>query len=472
MAHPCVHTLAVLPPPAFRLQVPEFFALAAPDARPRHPRGSIRLFAVGSHAGLEALSGRVGALQSAWDAAALAAGWALPPRFALPARLPAPAAAPAWFRPPHALAPLLAAPPDPAAWRLRGWLGLLPGVDASLPGLLPAAVPLRWDWLSTCYSDGACLPGAPNRLGAAFFDGPSGRAFTVNPGGDRSTNTTVRAELAGLDACLSHAAGRPGPLTVFTDALTALFLSRRMSLWPHTLRESKHWHLASSIAATIGARARRGLYTAILKVTAHAGVRGNVQADAAASRARDHPLACDYVCSAANSSHDRLPAWPVTMEAPDPLAGGPAMASPKRPAARAPPHLTPSSDPLDWWSVADLCSSIKAVVCQGPLAVGVAPPGEGTARRAAINAISEPGPSNAAWESQPWAATRALLRARFNCLPTADRLRFCKGPSAAWAAGGRCPLCHQPDSAGHLLGGCAHKSQGDQQAGGEAPQRW
>ena len=47
-----------------------------------------------------------------------------------------------------------------------------------------------------------------------------------------------------------------------------------------------------------------------------------------------------------------------------------------------------------------------------------------------------------------------MLRARYNCLPTADRLKLMKVP---WAQSGCCPLCGRPDSAGHLLGACLHK---------------
>ena len=154
--------------------------------------------------------------------------------------------------------------------------------------LFPQTSPLRWAWQHAVYTDGSCVPdphGGPNRLGAAFYDGPDGATYLVDPAGQGSTNTITRAELGAIDQALAHAGLRPGPLTIFSDSLASLHLIRTATTSPASLWECKHRDLLHSITDRLVSRCSLGLATSLCKVKAHSGIQGNELADRGATAA-------------------------------------------------------------------------------------------------------------------------------------------------------------------------------------------
>ena len=177
----------------------------------------------------------------------------------------------------------------------------------------PQASPLRWAWRNAVYTDGSCVPdpiGGPNALGAAFYDGPSGTTYLVDPAGQGGTNTITRAELGAIDQALAHAGLRPGPLTIFSDSLASLHLIRTATTSPASLWECKHRDLLHSITDRLVSRCSLGLATSLCKVKAHSGVRGNELADQGATAALTPTATHNFTVAAANNSVLTLPAWP------------------------------------------------------------------------------------------------------------------------------------------------------------------
>ena len=298
--------------------------------------------------------------------------------------------------------------------------------------------PLAHNWRDGLYTDGACITvDSANSLGAAYYDGRVDRTFTVQPSGHGATNTVVRAELAGICAALQRAATDVAPIHVYTDSLSSLYLIARYLHFPHTLRECKHLHLLEAISAPLKARAHRGARTHLRKVKAHAGCVGNEFADIGAASAARQGCVHDQVLHVSNNSVSSLPAWPVVL--PPPAADGGASPEP--------------------YTVSDLRSSL-ARHFHPDLRAGRLPHTKTTQARALAFSHAYPAISTHMWTACPYRVIRHALQARYGTLWTSSRalkfgLPYLPGVATPFPThGGACPLCGQPDTSGHMLGGC------------------
>ena len=352
------------------------------------------------------------------------------------------------FKPPLAMAAL---PTSPSCWRTAPppWCVGLDHEEAALAGcremrsLFPATANLRWDWASAVYTDGACIKGpVGNLLGAAVYLAASGVALIVDPAGENSTRTIMRAELAAIHGAITAASHTP-TLHIFTDSLASLYLLRRAVCAPHSLLECKHMHLLTALATSLHARAARGLPTRLYKVKAHAGVRGNELADAAAGKGARGEASPDLFVGVPNESTMTLPCWPVASDPPGTADGMPCCIGGRH-------------SPL-----ANLTTAITSHI-DTRHAVGSAKPTVTSGTRAAVHAVSVPGPSNHMWAGGlPSGIIRLALLVRYNmlhCSARASIMRLpyaCTGPFPAIA--GACPLCGAGwCSSGHILGACHH----------------
>jgi len=444
LGHPSVHVIAELPAKTLRFTPVRYLTPPVPHL-PATLNGTINqgvdldcgvtVFMVANEKGLLEFY-RHDAMQSALDAAAAGLGFATGPRIPQPRtsvlkQPPRDADGTFVCRPPRSFP----AAPLPAQW--RGTALPFTHLCEDAPHIWDTAVPLRWNWRDALYTDGACLAGTHgNILGAAFFVGHTDVTYTVNPCGQGSTNTIMRAELGAIEKALHHACSMLHDVHLWTDSLASIYMIRRILYYPQTLSECKHVDLLRVIARHLETRAELGFRTALGKVKSHIGVCGNELADLGAGVAAKHASQCDFTVTAPNDSLSQLPNW--LMSSPLPAHAG---------------------DQGQSRSLADLGDAVKKLTLPA-LSTGRAKATVFTNLRDAVNLVSYPVLSNHMWQACSFKLIRTVLAVRYNYLWTSARAFVCgraymPGVSTPFStAYGGCPLCGGRDSVGHILGGC------------------
>ena len=148
---------------------------------------------------------------------------------------------------------------------------------------------MRYQWQQACFTDGSVLDGG--KAGAAIYRAEgTGQAanstlLRINPNGTGVGDTINRAELSAIYHSVHDVLGRHEDGTIFPDSQVALHLVAKMLRRPWALQRHPHRDLIRLIAECLVERANAGARTVLQKVPAHAGIKGNEQADAGAKEA-------------------------------------------------------------------------------------------------------------------------------------------------------------------------------------------
>ena len=291
---------------------------------------------------------------------------------------------------------------------------------------------------------------SPHPEDESWFTGRSELHIRINPNGHGVNNTINRAELAAIYHALADYCRPDEPATIFTDSQVSIQLISKMIYRPETLTGRDvciHLDLLKRIAQCILQRAAAGTATRILKVKSHTGIQGNDKADALAKEAAQQPETAHKATPASAPFADKW--WPAT-QAP--------------PKDGAPPDSAP-----EYRAVSNLRTALKEAVRPATR--------QGYSNTESIYSKAwaetyqpegaRPDTSNAMWTSKrvPHAALALTLKARYGLLWNMKLARRYRRPylqtkhtTLPFSQTDACPLCRQPDSCGHILGGCQHRA--------------
>jgi len=378
--------------------------------------------------------------------------WGRVPPAKLQVYLPKSPLLPTAVKNPRALDRLLT--PDPNMLPLptqRALMQCQPSMPGREPSLFPCTHTLKLSGADlTIFTDGSCIrhKDQPDSIGAAVFCvRPPGDAratiFKVNPNGKGYTSTITRAELSAILAALTTNGITRADETVhiFTDSLCSIHLIHRMLNSPHTLTECKHRDTLERIIWALKERAESGAHTYIYKVKSHAGCAGNNIVDKAAKEAALDDTHADQIIDTSDN---------------DPYSHGTWVAAqPTQPAVAHPNASSPqdTEDGRTWSYLSNLNSAAKQILL--PLWSAGSFSCKGVYAEAWHKALPCLDKVSSAYF---WTAPNVTYKQR--------RLTFAARWGLLWnrklafrfkrAASPNCPLCGNPDSTGHMLGGCSH----------------
>ncbi len=456
LGHPAVYKIACLPKAAIRLQMPDAWKTGV--SYDPHSRKDILLFAVGNTLGVSQYVNGMAleqGLQRFMSESRKTFAYDLPnPDRRAPTSMI------------HFYAP-------------RGCSDELPDSDdvtrtreiIALPQEYTTLKPLKWRAEQIIYTDGSVRDtGEPEfyRSGTGVYRPPSDAGpciqLCINPIGDRYgvANTIQRAEMVGVKHALSVAHTHSKRI-IATDSLCAMYMISKHLRCPSLHKESKHLGILDAAVKAIAESLRAGQHIQIIKVKSHIGIKGNEEADRLAHDA----------CETANCHQellDGLPVrehihWPIQKQ-PDMEGEGRGQGEDCAPSERFLPRLFPQSSPeareddttMPDQQVNDLRKGLKALV-RPKLATGYAKQTiYGEAWRA-VSAHMLGEASNYFWKSATMPVVSQVLKYRFGQLwnmKLAYRMGRPYLPGWPMPRSANCPHCHQPDSGGHILGGCGH----------------
>jgi len=297
----------------------------------------------------------------------------------------------------------------------------------------PCDFPLSAPDEGAVYTDGSCIKvkNEEQRIGAAVYIQKNGVTIRVNPDGKGPTNTITRAELSAIHIALTQVSDNSEDIHLYTDSACSIHMIRRILDSPWTLRESKHLQLLNSILDALRARAEAGGKTYIYKVRSHTGVAGNEAADVGAVEAAKHPNKTQVTEHSENNPYSKR-TW----------------------AAHAPKQEVPGAAPDGGPRyVSSLRDGVKKLIAQKYSGGATANTGiYDTAWAESIPSMHKPSSFHFWKDSQiPHRLKKLTIKARWGHLwnrKLAHRYGLAPNPN--------CPMCGQPDSTGHLLGGCHH----------------
>jgi ribonuclease HI len=335
---------------------------------------------------------------------------------------------------PHALGKLLQKKEDPLTPQPRASNARDPAQIHAYECYFLLCAPLE----GAVYTDGSCIKVEDGQqcIGAAVFIQKHGITIHVNPNGKGPTKTITRAELSATHITLTHP-DAPQPhedIHLYTDSACSMHMIRRIMDAPWTLRESKHFQLLNNILDALRTRAEAGGQTYIYKVRSHTGVAGNEAADVGAVYAAKNPNKTNTTEHSENDPYSKR-TWAAHV--------------PTKAKAGAP---GPAEEvPLRY--VSSLRDGIKKSISQETSGGATANTGiYDTSWSEAIPAMHKPSSFNFWKDSQiPHRLKKLTFKARWGHLwnrKLAHRYGLAPNPN--------CPMCGQPDSTGHLLGGCQH----------------
>ena len=290
----------------------------------------------------------------------------------------------------------------------------------------------------TAYTDGSCIkyPDGRQSIGAAIYfpaDGDDGHdsTITINPRGKGPTLTINRAELSGIRQAITHSVSA-NTLHIYTDSSCSLHLIRRILNRPWTLRDSKHFAILNDTLEALKDRADRGQTTHFHKVRSHTGVAGNEMADKGAVRAAKDPTSVDVEEDSNNAPYDTR-VW----------------------VAHANP-VAHAHNPQEPSYVSNLTEDIKRKITPHHSGGQYTTSGLYAALWHSCVGGLHPQSLSQIWSDNhiTWYQAILAFKARWGQLYNNKlAFRYKKAPNPL------CPVCkNEPDSVGHLLGGCKEPS--------------
>ena len=219
-------------------------------------------------------------------------------------------------------------------------------------------------------------------------------------------------------------------MTILTDSLTSLHLIRKAMRSPMQIAGHKHEDLLDAIVDALIHRSDAQLSTHIGKVRAHIGIHGNEMADQGANQACDNnAMHAAHVDVGSDPYGNRY--WPTYTET-----------------TGTAPNITNRAR-----YVQNLHADLKRKVheyCK----LGFSKSSSYFGYWTNVNKAAHRQLSNAFWtlKTIPLSAKRYILQYRGGVLYN-EKLAVRYGRQS----NGLCPMCHLPDSAGHMLGSCMHR---------------
>jgi ribonuclease HI len=321
---------------------------------------------------------------------------------------------------------------------------------------LPLAAPVDG---TVVYTDGSFMPpgkdAGPGKIGSAAvfitlgetgptesggwgYPNPTTHTDELNPAAEAAyLNKITRAELVPILHALTHAPSET-PLTVYTDSLCSIHLIKRICTNPRTLTGAKHWPMLLRIAEALRHRALSGSHTHIRKVKSHSGITGNEAADVAAVHAAKNPEEISI---------------PRAHEKDNPYGAGAWVAIGRLPRTRRTtnPEEKSAPQPTSYAPASNLTSALnKEALKTGALGTFATTGVYATAMQAARPTI-DPQASRGMFKDPAitWRQLKLSMKALWGHLYN-NKLAYRYGLSPT----PNCPLCGEPDSTGHMLGGC------------------
>jgi ribonuclease HI len=306
-----------------------------------------------------------------------------------------------------------------------------------------ATQPLALNPLTGCYTDGSCLKGKPNRIGAGIYVAEEERVLYVQPHGKGPTNTINRAELSAIHQALNYHSPQKN-ICIYTDSLCSMQLIQKMINRPKALQECKHLEMLQNIVNRLLLRSNQGATTHLMKVKSHTGLcPGNDHADAAAQEA-------------AESQDDSQFPYDMEEDAPsDPYF------SKHWPGTPAPVTDGDSAD-KDPYYLGNLSSAVKKAV-HHQCHQGFANETQYIKLWQEVQKKWVPEASNGMWTNPKitFKEIVTVFKYRYGQIWNMKTAMRCKMPYNRHhdkaACTDACPLCGLPDSGGHILGSCEHK---------------
>ena len=293
-------------------------------------------------------------------------------------------------------------------------------------------VPKVRNWWTWTYTDGSCRTDKEGKqsIGAGVFKvSPEGQqlALLINPGGEELTNTITRAEVAAVVMALIHGATHIG-----VDSMAAIYQIWKAAKEPQKMRCHKHIDLLMLAAKHIR-QSPVPIY--LFKVKAHAGVIGNEGADVLAVKAASPGAIHDAGLAPQPNPYKDL-WWPQQQKA----------GSTNRPYLLSDlgACLKQAVHDAYWHGNANRLSIYFRMWC------GTLDDGYTHANHVNLQVSNHFMGSSSVSAAQRLTIIRTRMGVLFN-QKLAKRMGL--------APNCNCPLCHQPDSAEHMISGCRAASK-------------
>ena len=298
------------------------------------------------------------------------------------------------------------------------------------------------------YTDGSCLTGKdrqPQRLGGAaicYYNNKE-QVIQVHPQGRGLTNTINRAEISSIHQALQAPLQEdhtPKALTIYTDSQCALSLIQNRLKGGHKHYITPHKSLLDETVQVLENLVTAGCTITMRKVKSHIGITGNERADEVAvktAQGKRIDTATQATENIENAKAYKDMVWPCIT---------------KR-TAEGKDEQEPISNLTT--SVVHACQNICEQNHCGSYASVYA-----VAWRSAAPQIWNKAGRWLMSRKIPWAAKRSVMKYRWGRLFTTKLAKMMKmtyfGKPVDTNAQGEalCPLCRQPDSGTHVMGGC------------------
>ncbi len=272
-----------------------------------------------------------------------------------------------------------------------------------------------------------------------------------------AANTVQRAELVGIYKALQidHA----GPdLLICTNSLSSMYMIDKNIRCPGLHKECKHEELLSCFVEALANKAREGMNLKLLKVKSHVGIEGNQEADKLAHEACI-PQRCNNTVAEGIEIRENI-YWPhFNGRKIHNQRGGTAAIVACGPGPEQSSQADPTrQDDVGLFQANDLRKGLKGIV-KPRCSKGFSNQTIYVTAWAATVPYMLGDISNQFWSTPRVTASMVtmLLKYRFGQLwnmKIAYRQQRPYFPGLGPPQSDRCPHCGQPDSGGHILGGC------------------